>query len=444
MEKQRNKFFSESCRRLLIKGLLIAAFFLIAGSTSIFAQILNPVEGQNFYVNDDIKFEVQVPKVLPAQIDVTLPDEIENTSFKTLRKVESEGGTKIEIWYSFSKPGTYTLPALNVKVRNSRKRYPFGTVAIAYNPKDLDPQCVILTDYGRNASFTVHAGEKIKFKLCLCYAVQLMQFSWDIPKDSLFTQVRTYDFTEIKQRDKVVSDELIPVSDFEWTPLVPGVMTFPSFKIVAVSYSGHKLEVPMPGITVTVLKGRGGASTAADNLFSEAFDAAFLNEQEKEVVVVTEQDAQEIARLRKKEKSSFLFLHKNRKARAEYEKSLSLPYNQKEFALMWIFLAGAFVLALVVLLIIVIIKKNSLGVISVGIILICSLILFIYTFVQGNKNYAVTSGSEVFSIPEPAASAKSELPAGSRVQILSESGDWYFIRFGQTEGWCLKDGIILI
>ena len=51
---------------------------------------------------------------------------------------------------------------------------------------------------------------------------------------------------------------------------------------------------------------------------------------------------------------------------------------------------------------------------------------------------------KIFSIPELYASVKSEIPAGNRVQILYESGEWYYLRFGETEGWCKKDSIIIL
>ena len=144
----------------------------------------------------------------------------------TLRKVESGGGTKIEIWYQFTKTGTYKPKALTVKIKNSRRQLEFGTVTIGINPGEQLPLCVIKTPQGNNKNLTVRAGEKLEFSLCLQYALQLTQFTWELPKDSLFVQTKTYEFTQIKQREKLVSNELIPVSDFEWTPLLPGEINF--------------------------------------------------------------------------------------------------------------------------------------------------------------------------------------------------------------------------
>ena len=120
MEKQRKYPEQQSCRRLLkqfLKGFLVALLFA-AGSQTVYSQTLtnalirdlriSPVQNQPLAVNTDIKFEVVIPYTLPSQIDVSMPEEIENVQFKTLRKVEAGGnggGTKIEIWFSFSKTG---------------------------------------------------------------------------------------------------------------------------------------------------------------------------------------------------------------------------------------------------------------------------------------------------------------------------------------------------
>ena len=455
MEKQRSKSDSKSFGRLL-RAAAVCTFllFFTGGSQRLFAQTLsnaalssirlNLAENQNLYVNSEIKFEAQIPYTLPGQIDVSLPQEMPDVSFKTLRKVEAEGGTRLELWYSFSKEGNYQLPSLTIKIRNSRRAIPFEPVSVVVNPKDLRPSCVIVTSQGQNAPLTVYAGQKIFFRVCLRHASQLLQFSWDIPKDSLFEQVRTYEFTQIKQREKVISNELIPVSDFEWTPLVSGQMTFPAFKITAISYNGDREEVAFPQIKVTVLKGRGAKEESSSGLFSQAFDSSSFESQGSASRELNAEDALQIARLRTKEKHSFLLLHKNRKLRARAEIEKGLPYSQKEFPLMWIYLSLV-LLCLVCLFFIVFIKRRkTAAALGLGIVMLFCLILAIYTIVLGSKKYGITSGSQIYSIPEANAGVKSELPCGNRLQIISKSGNWYFVRFGQTEGWCPVESIILI
>lgn len=457
MEKQRKQSESKSCRRLLklfFKGFLPALVFA-AGSQFLFSQTLtnalirelriSPVENQQLAANSDIKFEVIIPYTLPSQIDVSMPEEIENVQFKTLRKVEAGengGGTKIEIWFSFSKTGTYIIPPLAMKIKNSRRQIPFMPVKIGINPKEQEPLCVIVTDSGMNKNISLAVGQTVKFRLCLKYAVQLVQFNWELPKDSIFVQGKTYEFTEIKQRQKVVTDDLIPVSDFEWTPLVTGVMDFPKFNIQAIAYNGDKVTVKIPSIKVNVVKGRGKKSDNSNSYFSQAFDFEFADGTEKETLVLTSSHAEALAELRSRERHSLF--GRARKQRIEYEKQLGLPYTQKEFKIIWIVICSILAAAIAAIMIFLIYKKRRGINLILSIILICVIVLDIYCTVCGHRKYGISKGCRLCSIPESSASIKSELPACNRVQILSKSGDWYLLRFGQTEGWCNKESIQII
>ena len=458
MEKQRNYSESESFRRLLKKlilTVLVPLCFFAAGAQTAFSQTLtnamirelriSPAADQQLAVNTDIKFEVIIPYTLPGQIDVSMPQEAENVQFKTLRKVESGergGGTKIELWLSFAKTGTYVLSPLVVKIKNSRKQIAFMPVKIGINPKTQEPVCIIVTDSGTNRNLTVAAGQTIRFRVCLQYAVQLVQFNWELPKDSLFSQTKVYEFTEIKQREKVVSDELIPVSDFEWTPLVTGVMDFPRFNIQAIAYNGDKVTVKIPQIKVNVVKARSRNSDEDNSYFAQAFEQKFDDENEAQVVLVTSDDALKLAGLRSRERHSVF--GKARKERIQFEKEFSLPYNHKEFKIFWIYVCAVIVATLIVLIIIFARKKRGDLNLIFGIGLVCMLVLLIYCIVLGSRKYAISGGGQLCSIPESSAAIKSELPAGNRVQLLKDSADWYLVRFGETEGWCRKAEIFIL
>ena len=457
MEKQRKQSESESGRRLLKKYIrfFLLSVFLFSTAAEAFSQTLtnamlrelriSPVQDQQLAVNTDIKFEVIIPYTMPGQIDVSMPQEVENVQFKTLRKVESGeagGGTKIELWFSFSKTGLYALSPLVVKIKNSRRQIPFMPVKIGINPKEQPPLCVVVTDSGMNKNITVGAGQKVRFRICLQYAVQLVQFSWELTKDYLFTQTKAYEFTEIKQREKVVSDELIPVSDFEWTPLVTGAMEFPKFNIQAIAYNGDKVTVRVPQIKVNVVKARSANSDKNDSYFAQAFETDAAENADEEKAFVSKDDAATLALLRSRERHSVT--GKARRERIEFEKSFALPYNQKEFKLVWVYLCALVTAGLIVLLVVFIRKKKILFNMIIGIALVCMVVLFIYSTVCAGRKYGISMGGQICSIPEASASIKSGLPAGNRVQIIEESGDWYLLRFGETEGWCIKDDIIIL
>ena len=76
-----------------------------------------------------------------------------------------------------------------------------------------------------------------------------------------------------------------------------------------------------------------------------------------------------------------------------------------------------------------------------GVVLVLVLVASIYCGVCADKRYGISTGSKVYSIPESNAAVTSELPAGNRVQIISQTENWYLLRFGETEGWCKKEDI---
>lgn len=403
---------------------------------------ISPVPDQQFQVNTDIKFETEIPFTLPSQIDISMPEEDEHMIFKTLRKVESGGGTKIEIWYSFDKTGTYTPKPLVIKLKNSRRQIQFESVKIGINPREQQPLCIIVTPQGSNRDLVVMAGDKLKFSVYLQYAVQLTQFGWEIPKDSLFEQTRTYEFTEIKQREKVVTDELIPISDFEWTPLVPGTVEFPHFTIQAIAYNGDKVTVKMPQITVKVLIGRKKTASEGTSYFEAAFNTDEVLDEGNNTAEVTVEAAKLIAELRANERHSVF--RKARKLRIVLEREYNLPYSENEFKVMWLFVCLVlFAVVLFSLLIFIYKKKNGMVLLS-GVVLVLLLVAAIYCGVCANRKYGISLGSKVFSIPESNAAITSELPAGNRVQIISQTENWYLLKFGETEGWCKKEEIELI
>ena len=445
MEKQRTK--SRRCpgRRLLIVFLLLTTFpaFSQTLTNAMLRELrISPVPDQQFQVNTDIKFETEIPFTLPSQIDLSMPEEDDHMFFKTLRKVESNGGTKIEIWFQFDKTGTYTPRPLILKIKNSRKQIQFDPVTIGINPKEQQPLCIIATAQGNNKNLTVRAGEKLEFKLYLQYAVQLTQFNWEIPKDSLFAQTRSYDFTEIKQREKVISDQLIPVSDFEWTPLVPGTVSFPKFTIQAIAYNGDKVTVRMPQITVKVLEGSKSTATEGTPYFEAAFNTDEVLDEGNNTAEVTREAASLIAQLRGDERHSVF--GKARKLRIVLEREYNLPYSQKEFKVMWLYVCLVLLAAIIFLLIFFIWKKRHGLLLLSGVVLVLFLVITIYCGVCANQKYGISAGTKVYSIPEANASVTSELPAGNRVQIISETQSWYQMRFGETEGWILKDTVFVI
>ena len=419
-----------------------------------FSQTIIPEDGQSLITNTTIKFYTIIENVRPGQVTIENPTENENVVYKVLRRSEEysePGGTRIEISLSFKKSGTYQLEPLRVIIKGKTKKLPFEPLVIKENPMELVPLLVVKFKNGQTVSskdsssqITVRAGDKIYFTLCLQYAVQLVQYSWDLPKDSIFTELKQYEITEIKNRDKVYSEALIPVADFEWIPLVEGRMDFPQFKLTATGYNGVKTNLALPQFYINVTKAKTSAGKTNNNssLFDDAFAYDIPEEKTAAKVEITDSICQRIADLRARERHT-LSLTAARE-RADYEKSLSLPYEQKEFHVILLILALVMVVAIGFFLVLFICRKMPLAYIFMGVLEVCSIVFLIYSIVQSSARHGISRGCKIYSIPEEKAESKSEIPAGNRITITEESGNWIYVELGENGGWCIKDQVIEI
>lgn len=431
--------------------------------------IIVPEDGQQLITNTTLKFYAVVQGIRPGQLMIENPVETENVSFKLLRRSEDyseQGGTRIELSLSFKKSGVYKLEPLNVIVKGKTKKIPFETLLIKENPMELVPILVVKFKNGETVASkdsysettgnlsssswlgkvvrNVKAGEKIYFSLSLQYAVQLVQYNWELPKDSIFTEIKQYEITEIKNRDKVYSEQLIPVADFEWIPLVEGKMAFPQFKLTATGYNGVKQNLVLPQFYINVTKATGTPKNEnVDSVFFEdAFSYESLDETSVKKIEITDSICEEIAELRSRERHSLPFTVA--KERAEYEKSLNLPYEQNEFPVIFLILALVMVIAVGIFLVLFIYRKMPLAYIFMGVLEVCSIIFMIYSIVQSSARHGISRGCKIYSIPEEKAESKSEIPAGNRITITEETGDWIYVELGENGGWCVKDDVIEI
>ena len=111
---------------------------------------------------------------------------------------------------------------------------------------------------------------------------------------------------------------------------------------------------------------------------------------------------------------------------------------------MWLYICLV-LLAAVVALMIICAKKKKRGLnMLFAVVLVLILVLTIYCGVCAGKSYGISTGTKVYSIPESNAAISSELPAGNRVQIVSQTENWYLLKFGEIEGWCKKEDIAVI
>ena len=462
MEKQRIRKFIKSGRRLLVILLVLLCTGQAFTQTISWEQIrqlrITPDEGQALYTKSDIRFSVTIPNARPSQVQVLSTEQKSDVTFRTIRKSDNyeNNGTTIEIWYSFSKKGNYRLTPLSVMIQNRRRSIDFDPVTVTDDPAKMNPRIVLTftdgtilySDEPNNSSplLKIQTGKKLNFTVNLQYATQLMQFSWDIPKDSIFTRTQEFEFTEVRYRERTYTHDLIPVAEFEWTGLVPGVQRIPVFHLTATGYSGARTELILPEFLIEFVESEADEiSINSTDIFSDAF----YQEEEAQPVyfasTITKEDCQTLANYYTREHNEFLLYLKARKMRISFEESCGLVVSPNPiFPTVFLYLAIIVIIASIICIIFAYRNKHKIRILLFTTLLLIGIAVLIFCAVKRNEHYGISSGCKIYSIPQTNAESVSEIDSGIRVRILERTGKWYYIEVGESGGWCSTEDIFLI
>lgn len=465
MEKQRIKSVTKPCRRLLNLALIVFAAAQLSAQN--FSQksgsqlIISPSENQDLFTKQDIKFEVTLPDVRATQVQLKTPEDQPNVLFKTFRKYDEyeTGSTKLELWLSFEKKGEYRLQPLSIIVKNKRQNIRFERITIKENPANLIPRIVVTFDDGHviysdepvteKNRFSFITGRKQSFTISLQYAVQLIQFNWELPTESILHQTKTYEITEVKYREKTYSEELIPVATFDWTVLQQGLKSIPKFRLTTTGYNGHKYDITTPDFLID-FKPSSEESGVPENWAAsteEAFDDAFVLTSDGNETVKTEitvEHCKTLAALRQSERNSLLNHRKILQERKTFESYIGLPSSENETIALKFIISTVIASVMLIALVIVCIKKKIIGIITFSILSITAIVFSISSYVQKSQLYAICIGTQVNSIPNEKASSNQLISAGTRVKITEHADEWYYVEVGSTGGWCKSENLIII
>ena len=462
MEKQRIKRLIKSGRRFLITLLVFCASAILYAQNITFEQInalrITPEEGQNLYTKTDLKFTVTIPNVRSSQVQILSTDQQSDINFRTIRKSENyeENGTTIEVWYNFNKKGTYKLTPLSVLIQNRRRSLYFDQITVTDDPATMLPRIVLVFENGTTVYsdepsaaspvLKIKSGKKLHFTVNLQYANQLLQFNWDIPKDSIFSCTKEFDFAQARQHERVYSHDLIPVAAFEWTGLVPGIQKVPAFKINASAYNGSRNELYMPEVFVEFTPSDDTESTETEE---DIFSAAFFQDSSAETDMLnsalTREECKTLADLYTREHNEFFMYSKARKARINYEMEHGLVVSVNQiFPTVLLYVALIVITASIICIIIASRKKHKIRSLIFTTFLLIGIAVLIYCAVRRNERYGICNGCKIYSIPQTNAEAISEISSGIKVRILEQTEKWYYIEVGENGGWCATDDICII
>jgi len=274
------------------------------------------------YSGNEYMFSLIIPDVKPSSVQADTPEVPSGVSVVSMRRTDyteagMQTGTEIDIWLSFRDARIYTLPPLRVRIKGRLYEIPFADVNIEQNPASTSPRLIIKfangTEVSDNAAndeplFTLPAGEKILFTLYLQYAVQVIRFSWQAPKDALLTELWRYEINDSAARSSLFTADPIPVALFEWQPLVSGNTALPDIELSTSAYSGARVKLSLPAAVIRVVPSVSVPSDESDSnesYFSYAFSEVDNPENENTVRAVSEADCETLALLRSAERHAF-------------------------------------------------------------------------------------------------------------------------------------------
>ena len=466
----RKEQFSNRLLKKIVKA--VAAVFILF-STSVFA--ITPQEIQRitikpeqnvFFTNQELKYVLEIPEIQPHFVQTQLQENMkEGVIFVSSRRMEyftndNQTGTRIEFWFTFKDAGIGTIPPLIVRINGRTYYLKFENVQIYENPKTIAPRLVVELDSTktiypsaenskrRTETFNSAATKPIDVIVYVQYAVQIKQFGYEIPRDSIFEEVERYDMVSGKLRSNEFSQEKIPLARFKWTPLKDGKYSLPNIRAVATAYSGRNLELGLPECSVNVSKNTNSEEVNKTDddfsMFAYALSEPVDEEGLKEINVITEADYYKIAALRCDERRSFGPSPSIRKQRIAMEQKVGIPVSRDEPSIpLCHTLTILFVLFTAFSIVFFIFKKKLFAVIAACLaVTFGSLSLIMGVLVL--ERHAVVKGGSISPIPENSALSSTAVTAGTCVRIKEETAQWYYIEYHENGGWIKKEELILV
>lgn len=427
------------------------------------AQIRNLViepDKKEFFTAQENGYTICFDGIESSQIQTDLPALPPGVQFVSSKRSvfvndAGERGTMIQFWFSFTDIGPVKLPPLIVQVNKRTFYLPFGDVTVYENPALISPELEVIFDEKTNVvtsagglkTVRLRTGEKLNFKVNIKYCVQIINYNWKLPENSIFNEIKRYEMAGGQVRYPDFSTESIPLAEFEWQPLVAGTFTLPHLDVKALSYNGYQKNIFMPACQVIV---SGELNSQAANgfipvrdIFSDAYENVELTSRDANQYSVSEEDCALIARLRSSEKHSIIFssIRKDRKA---FEEKIGIPDTEDEMnvPVIWVhFIIGILCLAAGVFFFVLRRYKST---VALFILALVFMLFSISSFISSSEQFGIYSGGKVWSVPETTSSNTGAVSAGIRVKVSQQAGEWLYIESANISGWVNKKSVVFI
>ncbi|MBR4599434.1 MAG: hypothetical protein IKO39_05235 [Treponema sp.] len=252
-----------------------------------------------FFTQMENCYSLEIPDVEPGKVQLDLPELPLGTKFISSKKEEyaSEDGargTQISLWFTFTDSGNTRIPPLFTRINGRIYYFEFEPTYVYENPALISPLAEVLFDRPEllktdkktgQKTLRVACGEKISFTVALRYGMQVIDFRWKLPKDSIFNETERFDFANGEEKITEFTTESKKLASFDWQILKEGIYPLPEIAIGTISYSGAKKQVYLPQnifISVSETKNRKtGAEAGGEN--SGIFESAFEKPEDDEI-----------------------------------------------------------------------------------------------------------------------------------------------------------------
>jgi hypothetical protein len=453
MEKFRTKNRNIVPRLLII----LLTMFVPAYAVSVEPQLHIVSQQQYCFTETNCQFNLKIVDVDPENVQSYVEDLQDSVTLVSLRKddlaadinAQGQRGTLIQMWFEFAKPGLFNIGTLTVRISGKLYRVLFDPVVVYENPNTVQPELFITFSnplYQKQGNLiSCSAGTHLDFTIYIRYAVQIVNYSWKLPQDSIFTELKRYEITEGNPRGKGFSPDAVPLASFEWQPLTSGKWNLPLIVVTATAYNGSRFDLTLPNYEIAVSESSTPAESAAseNSVFAYAFSEPVDVTKGKMVSVQKLEHPQKIVELRKKERHSFPFSKVAEQRREAEIKEGLVPGENEPSVPLFICLLLLSATGIAFTIIFIVIKKNRGAAISFA---VTALILTgtIICGVMVSRTYALFIGGSVNSIPEEKINTSITIRAGSRVQVQHRAGDWVYVRSNDTYGWVQKENVYYI
>ena len=377
------------------------------------------------FVGQEVTFTLELPGIDPSLARTDMTDysaEKVDARFLSARKSEyssadGERGTSFHFQIAFSSAGKIKLPPLTVYINRRPYVIPFEPITVYEDPATIQPQLFIsfenesLRTAKSSAPVELSVGDEILFTLYIRYSNQLLHFSWELPKNSIFTELERFDIARGESQQKGFSPQAFPLARFSWRPLVEGSYDIPSFSVEAVAYNGTRKMISLPRqvILVKAAKAEKEKSVSRTNIFEKAFAAPPEDEEN-----LLSSDEKVISQ-----------------EKAGGSRTLELLPSKKQRSLAFF---AAFIASLLLSGAMHLLHQKRKVILPLILALVC-LVCALCSYAANRKTYAVFSGGAVYAVPEDSASSVMQIPAETRVQIVEKAGDWVYIKSDDYAGW---------